>query len=439
MIFRSRDRAWRKQRREFVYLDEVSVTSLVAARDGSIAETVKDTLTQSSEVESKSTLGLSFKSAKLGTESRVRGTDTSAREVVRRSVIQSTFRDLRTGGENDIHLARDGKRIRKFRPQKIRNIQELKRAKRKLSKNGYLLCADEMKRGEVLELELEIRADKTYRLVSGISSIMEIVKGRESLFGFDDTVYEQVVPIVEIIDRLLIGLVPIRGVSTRFGVVEVDGSDWIVDRNLLGAQSEITQILRPLEVVGVTDFRSYSKDLRRILFNDAIYTAYMRIESPALSDDWNPVKLADVLRGMSVDIGSLIDELPDSFETALSQPASPSQDSLDFNEHLFAFGRRLADELNIEFDPAKIASATAAGILVVDLEDVDVRRRTFDIVANAIDPTADREVVRRLREEATANIVSALECRNSLSSLPPPDRVKDLGRKLEVEFVAIYW
>ncbi|MGW0103549.1 DUF6414 family protein, partial [Nocardia sp. NPDC003354] len=53
MIFRRRSRRWAKQRREFVYLDEVSVTSLIASRDGAIKESVKETFTRSTERESK--------------------------------------------------------------------------------------------------------------------------------------------------------------------------------------------------------------------------------------------------------------------------------------------------------------------------------------------------------------------------------------------------
>ena len=37
-------RSAKAQRREFVYLDETCVTSLVAARDGEITESVKNTL-----------------------------------------------------------------------------------------------------------------------------------------------------------------------------------------------------------------------------------------------------------------------------------------------------------------------------------------------------------------------------------------------------------
>lgn len=442
VIFRRRDRAWRKQRREFVYLDEVSVISLVAARDGSIAESIKHTLTSSSEAESKSTLGLDLKGLKLGSESRVRAAETSAKEVVRKAVIQSTFRDLRTGGDgNDIHLVRDGKRtLRTIGTQSIGTIAELKRAKKKLVKGGQLLSVAEMSRGDVLELEIKIEADKTYRFVSAISSIVEIVKDREELFEIDKSTYDQIVSITEVIDRLLVGLVPIRGRSTRFGVIEIDGVEHLVDQTLLREGSDLQQSLHPLEVVGVTDFTSYSKDLRRVLFNDATYTAYMRVETPSLCDTWNPIKLSGVLRTLSVDIDTLIKDLPDRFELPpASQISSPRQE-IDATSILAAFGENLAAELGLLIDRTRLEEAATNAAVTDILASVESRRHAFDLVVDAIDPDANRETVRRLREDAmTMAYASASGQVPDRQLNPSMSSTEKVGRKIEVEFVAIYW
>ncbi|MDQ1741292.1 MAG: hypothetical protein QOE53_2944, partial [Pseudonocardiales bacterium] len=274
MIFfsrKKRDRDWRKHRREFVYLDEVSVTSLVAARDGAISETISDTLSKTNESESKASIGLPLKGGSFGAESRVRSADSSSREVVRRAVIQSTFRDLRTGG-SEIPLVRDGKPIAHRQAWAFSTADEIKPKLRALTKNGLALRIDSIQRGDILELEVILDADNTYRLVSALSSIIEIVNGREVLFGIDQESLEQVLPLVEVIDRLLVGLVPIRGTSTRFRLVPIDGIDYIVDQTVLVRDSEISSCSRPLEIVGVTEFKSYWRDLRRVLFTDSAYT-----------------------------------------------------------------------------------------------------------------------------------------------------------------------
>ena len=441
MMFRSRrrlDREWRSRRREFVYLDEVSVTSLVAARDGSIAETIRDTLTRASESETKLTAGLESKIAKLGSESRVRTTETTAKEVVRRAVIQGTFRDLRTGGSKNIPLTNDRRYGRPPKLPTLRTEEELRNSARKLTKAGALLPVDSIARGDVLELEVKLDADSTYRVVTAISSILEIVNGREALFGIDDASYEQMLPIVEIIDRLMVGLVPIQGISTRFRVVSIDGRDHIIDESILEPGSEIAITAAPLEVVGVTEFKSYWKDLRRVLFTDSMYTAYVRVESPELRDGWNPVKLTDVLRSVHIDIDALIRELPDSFDPGLIAPTAEA--TVDPKAMLLAFGERLAVEVNSSVAHEQLLEAAAQAGDDFDLAmDIQGRRQAFDIVVNAVDPNADRETVRRIRDEALASLPAAPEPTHQPTTAGNLPTAKDSGRKLEVEFVAIYW
>ncbi|MFV2108266.1 hypothetical protein [Micromonospora sp. LOL_015] len=416
------------------------MTSLVAARDGSIAESVKDTLNRTTEVERKSTLGISFASAKLGTESRVRGTDSSSKEVVRRSVIQSTFRDLRTGGIDDIHLAREPVGRRQVREGSIETFAELLRNEKRLRKCSQILPVRDIKRGDVLEFEIELEAHKTYRLVSAISSIVEIVKGRESLFGLGDGDYNQVLPIVEVIDRLLFGLVPVQGVSTRFNVVYIDGEECIVDRRVLNSQGEVQRNSHPLEVVGVTDFQSYSRDLRRVLFGDLAYTAYMRVERSALLDTWNPIKLADVLGGLSGELVRFIEMLPDGFDEELSSREDPSEgpQSLDLVRHFVRFGEGVAALKGTEIDRVALATVAVEASGKFKMDDIDSRRSAFDLVVNAIDENSDREDVRRLRE-TTISEISAGSLVESVYSGGQPIRPVRTTRKMEVEFVAIYW
>ncbi|MEV4624894.1 hypothetical protein AB0J90_01200 [Micromonospora sp. NPDC049523] len=390
-------------------------------------------------MESKTTAGLSLKGSTLGTESRVRAADSSSREVVRRAVIQSTFRDLRTGGNDDIYLVSDGHPGTTSRIPKISTIAELKKATRKLRKNRALLPVNAINRGDVLELEITLKPDKTYQLVTAISSIIEIVRGREAIFGIDDTAYEQIVPVVEIIDSLLVGLVPIWGTSTRYVVLNIDGHDHIIDRAALASDSEITQLVRPLEVVGVTEFKSYWKDLRRVLFNDSTYTAYVRVEAPVLRDEWNPVKLTDVLRTVSMDIDSLIKELPDAFETPQKQESPRQRLTADFAQHLIDFGTSVGTAAGVEVDQEKLQTTAIVAAANLDLlGDVDARRHIFDLIVNAVAPDIDRETVRYHRDSSIKKLVADADIPPS-SPVSPQAASQEPGRKLEVEFVAIYW
>ncbi|MGL5824504.1 MAG: DUF6414 family protein, partial [Nocardioides sp.] len=60
---RQQRRAWKRKRREFVYLDEVSVTSLIAARDGSVPESYKSTLSATTTAETGSRFDMPATSA----------------------------------------------------------------------------------------------------------------------------------------------------------------------------------------------------------------------------------------------------------------------------------------------------------------------------------------------------------------------------------------
>ncbi|GHJ54428.1 hypothetical protein Nm8I071_37350 [Nonomuraea sp. TT08I-71] len=441
MIFRRQGRRWAKQRREFVYLDEVSVTSLIASRDGAIKETVKETLTRSSERESKTIAGPSGKSFRFSTEFRAKNTETAAHEVVRKAVIQSTFRDLRTGGDDELLLRIGRKRHRReVKPCSLATKDDVLRNRKKLARHGQLLALTDLARGDVLELDVMLSADRTYQLVSAASSIVEIVKGREALFGINKAEYDLVVHSLEVIDGLLVGLVPIRGTSKDFAVLELSGDEFIVDRRVLDPDGSITNELRPLEVVGVTNFSSYSRDLRRVLFNEESYTAYIRVEAAALRESWQPVKLANVLEKMSINVNELMSLLPDELAPADASKEDGLAPADELMEALAEFGRTLAADTGVTPDEAALLTAAAQAVpMLAKASTLEARRKAFDTVVQAVDPQADREAVRLARQAALEKIAANGAARTSQAPMAFGAPLVEATRKLEVEFVAIYW
>ena len=83
-----------RERREFVYLDEVSVLSILASRTGRIAtaSTENQTSSQSSEVHGSLGVGLGGTKANLGT--KMQTSQIEASQVSRQAIIQSSFKDL---------------------------------------------------------------------------------------------------------------------------------------------------------------------------------------------------------------------------------------------------------------------------------------------------------------------------------------------------------
>lgn len=494
--FRSRwsdRRRWRTTRREFVYLDEVSVTSLIAAKHGSIPETITESLSRTSESEINASIGASGKPGNSSIGSRMKTSETSGRQVVRRAVIQGTFRDLRTGDSDLALAAHPEPSKRRSRQTQVASTQDVKTI-RKLVRARRAVCIDDLQRGDVIELDVQIEAERIYQLMTALTSLVGIAEDHESFFGKEKAQLKEVKPLLDVFESMLVGLVPIIGIARHHQLLDVDGRTYIVDAEALTPNSHAAQNARPLTIVGVTEQPSYWKDLRRILFNQEDYTAYVRVTKPDLTADWNPIKLADVLETVAPGTRAEFRRVLASFESGAE--ATVSADSADLLAEIVAealvwFGRKIATELGISAtdDSLRAAAAGAAPALaqVDDLSDVTKVRDTFEgliqevrrlgaaasvpghAAAAANDPDGDsvdglgaprpdlaggtnlvgatassdsdfREFVRSARTDAIHGILAGLSKARLGSVTPVGDPVPSAKpEQLEVEFIAIYW
>jgi len=186
--------AWEQRRREFVYLDEVSVISLVAARHGSVAESFKDTLSSVNSAESGSSITLPATPATpgAGLTSRTSSSRTTTQEVVRRAVVQGTFRTLRIG-DSDLRLSVEDQ-LQRGRPTAVETKGELARYLDKLEKQRRAVRASDLQRGDVVEVRVELRAERTYQITAAVTSILDLVQGRTSLFGISEAQVAEMAP-----------------------------------------------------------------------------------------------------------------------------------------------------------------------------------------------------------------------------------------------------
>ena len=302
---KKRERDWRSERREFIYLDEVSVISLVAARDGGIADTITETLARTAEAEGKVSVTVPGKvGAQAGVQSRHKVTSSSSREVVRRTVIQSTFGDLRFGGNKySPPLMQEYRDVPKRFVGYIEDVQDLhaigNRKLKKLKRRGLLTPLDTLRRGDVIELEIQLRPNKVFSIAAGIDSFADLIQGRSAIFGDASTLVADIVPMGEVIDRLMVSLIPIHGAPTNIVVVDIEGEPHLVDRRVIKDASPFADTVRAWELVGVTEEPSYWKDLRRVLYTRDRFTVYARVVNPKLTTRWNPVKLSGLIGDVS--------------------------------------------------------------------------------------------------------------------------------------------
>jgi hypothetical protein len=315
---RRRTREWEHKRREFVYLDETSVTSLVAARHGSVPESFKDTLsaTTSSEAGSALTVPATPATPGVGMSTRLASSRTTSQEVVRRAVIQGTFRGLRIG-DTDLRLSVEDQPAR-TKPAAVSTARQLAHHLTKLEKQHRAARTGDLLRGDVMEVQVELSPEWSYQLTAAVSSMIDLVEGRAAMFGIEETAVGEVQHMLELLSRLLVDLVPIQARVTSHRLVVVDDVSWLVDASMITAGSVLDREADEVHLAGVTELPLYWKDVRRVLFAGSAYSVYARLSKPGIQTSWSPVKLANVFDRFLPDVGVQIRELPHLFDRARS-------------------------------------------------------------------------------------------------------------------------
>lgn len=296
----------RSSLREFVYLDDVSLRSLLASQKGELTEQVTDLLSQADEAELAGTIGASNPIAKAELRSRYQATKSQGTQTSRKAVAQSLFRELRELDWIEIPLRLDFDAVVPGSPDQ-------------LVASGGAVAVGDLRRGTLVEIEVELLADPIFRFSTIASELAELAQdfpelldqpGAQEGFGL-------LVPGNRFLQRFLAGLVPVRARATSHGVVSVGGTDYVVPLEHANAAGLAT---RPFFVVGVTEQSSYWRDVRRVLFSGSQFTMLCRVGRDGLASKWEPVKLAEVLKEV---LPTFPDLIADVGRTGLAMPQAP--------------------------------------------------------------------------------------------------------------------
>lgn len=278
--------------REFVYLDDVSLRSLLASQTGELTDQVTELLSQADEAELAGSIGASSPVLKAEVRSRYQTTTSQGTQTARKAVVQSLFKELRELDWIEVVL----------RPHTA--TAEAVSAS-DLVTSGVAVSAADLPRGALVELEVELVADPIFRFSTIASELTELARDFPEML--DEPGAREgmalLVPGNRFLQRFLAGLVPVRARSTSHVVVEHEGGEFVVpavDASALDLPS------RPLFVVGVTEQGSYWRDVRRVLFSGSRFTMLCRVSRDGLWNAWEPVKLADVLKEVLPEFPDLI-------------------------------------------------------------------------------------------------------------------------------------
>ena len=322
---RRRRRSDHQLLREFVYLDDVSVYSLLASRRGSIVSEFTEgrTTTAGGSVGGSISLGLGVAKGKMDASAQEGHAQSS--QVLSKAIIQTHFKELHDLERGSLLLrppACD-------RAPRVRNIGDLEEGLPALAEAGWLVDAAAIRRGKLLEVDVELEADPIFRMASVIATIREIMEDNAHLFGTTSTAQiDQMRSMTKLLESLLVGLVPIRGRLVDYVSAEIDGREYLIHKRLCEAMSvESTLIAAPAVVVGVAQRDLFWKDIRRILFSGARYTVFCRLATTGVTERWNPVKVADVLAGIAPQFDEAITEFGQTALRAMTEGAAASTTS----------------------------------------------------------------------------------------------------------------
>lgn len=434
MTFWNRKRNEPRDRlREFIYLDEVSVVSLLAGLQGEIKEGITDTLSRTDDRSLRGTLG----AAKVGAniESHLGSSRSSTNEVVRRAVVQSTFRDL---WRRDVGvLLHDTSGIKPKHRKPIQSHGDLAKVLPRLKKAKLAVPLCEIHRGDIVEMDIKVEADQFFQLTTVGTTFLDLINGREDLFGVSPADVHEVTPMIEVLKELFVGLVPMRGIATSHSVIEVAGEQVAIATELLG--NEIRGEARALELVGFAEANSFWRDLRRTLFSRSTFTVYARAEGPTLTSPWSPIKIADVLESLSPDIRDGVVQSLQRLDLGNTSSNYAADVGATASFQLSNFAADLEAASGASPDTASVKAAVETSIpTLVSATTIEERRRAFEPVAQAVaGEDVDRDQLLTIRT-AWMNRFPPLEPNTYTAPLQQPG--PDMSPvQLEVGFVALYW
>ncbi|MCY4516140.1 MAG: hypothetical protein OXB99_02745 [Acidimicrobiaceae bacterium] len=456
-----RIRAWRRRRghareakehlgtrREFVYLDEVSVCSLLASRKGTIATEFTDSQTASFNSELGGSMGGGFGVTKAEVRSRLATGQSRTSQVLRKATVQTSFKELYDLERPELGFAgRDA-----LRTPKARSGSGLEQDLDRHISSGQIITPQALHRGDIIEVAVVLEADPIFRVNAIITTIREILEENLQLFSAENVgQLAEMRSVGRLLESLLADLVPIRGTLVDFRVAEIGGREWIVHRDLFDQLDEPGDAaLCDVVVVGVAERDLFWKDIRRVLFSGSRFTVFCRLGGEGLQDQWRPIKLMDVLHDIHPVFGEQIGDLGEAALHAMEVAADASQQSHSPSGQgedalLWRYVTMLAECHGQVPDPAEVADMVATVERPTGwTETVDERRSVLAEATGRVDSafgvTTTPESACHLRVAATLDAGFGFQSSaGSQAPISPSTNVGDAVRFLDAEFIAIYW
>ncbi|MBZ6137115.1 DUF6414 family protein [Streptomyces olivaceus] len=430
--------------REFMYLDEVSVTSLMSSRKGAIPSEITETFSTSARTEATRAAESDLKVLKISGGSVLESTQTKDRQVLRKATIQATFRDLHLHEQNKLALAP----IPPGAPvPTLSQIRGYFRSPEQDSSSQWFISPQRLNRGDLVEVEVELQADPIFQVSTFLSSFLDMITDSEELTGqVDQTQAAKVREFNAILERLRVGLIPIRCRIIDYRTVRTIAGDCLVHRRVL---EELPQEERPTSyptyLVAVTEQDLYWKDTRRILFANAEVRILCRLNRAGIQLSWNAVKLADMVGSVLPEFSEMMSNLGTEALQAMMNNSQDSSVSEQEAQVLVIFAQLVAGRNGINLDDSatvEIERLAQQNAHLLSAGDLDQERiafsRLLEYMQSQHGATLEADQAVNLRAQARSQVAlrRGLTLRPASAVTSP---TTEAGRFLDSEVIAIYW
>lgn len=418
--------------REFVYLDEVSVRSLRASRVGALPAELRDMRSAVLAAEVSGTAAVTAPTvAKASIQSTLTSTRSGGTEILRKSIVQSDFKDLRDGELGRLKIGPVHQSVPAFHESMLE------------SSNQWIVRGDRIERGALVELRVRLGASGIFKVGAVFDSLTTLLS-RSKLDPATAKLLKDMAPMNETVQELLSGLVPIECTAVDYRVGEMQGQTWLVHEAMLESLPSLRSI-RPLVLAATTRSSLYWQDLRQLLFSDLEFDILARVTKTGLSSFWSPVKLADVFRSFAPGAAQAVDNLDslarrimDSRDSDhLNDPIGPGKGS-EVERKLLTFAAlATADEEENVMATDFLERIAEVGSRHEGATTVSEMHHAYDEVCEVILETRGRSIPleKRASLRAAANATTSID-----SNVPTASAIPEVERAiLETEVVAIYW
>ncbi|AEH35616.1 DUF6414 family protein [Halopiger xanaduensis] len=412
--------------REFVYLDETSVISLIASTTGGITE--QKSTVKRRQISGSIKGGLGDKTSSLN--ANIGATKESSSEAVRRYVIQSNFKELYEMRADDMVISDE------YEP----HASVPRRIWDRLTSNDEPepLTEVDFDRGSLAEVNVNLGSHEVYDFYTAVGSMAEMFDlfPEESEFSrhldTEEFSMRELEAFSELIEHLLAGLVPIVGEVENYGVIVEDDEPIIVHEDYV---SEYQNKCEPLNIVGFVNSDKFWQEETRFLFDDDEYTVYCRLDSDEVSDEWMPIKLLSVVDSIVSGLGESIYDIPETFEDA--NPGAPVDEGneIELRPRLESYLDELEGESNLN-----VSAEEAEDVVQSVLSDTGETTSRIEGIEEAVEKLESELDSRshdyELDESKRDDLIDAILSREFETLARGGERNEWY---LEVSFTAIYW